>query len=301
MKKKFFSLKFKTGLIFTILILMVLLINAIATIKQIKGINEESYGREALSVIKTINCNIDGDKFEELVKTKNDKTQYYEELRRKLSDIKKTVDAKYIYTMSKVEQDKFIYIVDGNDINSEEFSSIGKEEDISDYDEKVKLAMNQGKEDFSNLEYTTEYGYLISGVTPILNSSGKVVGLIGCDFEPKNIEKTQNMYIKQNMIISATFILISSILIIIITGRLLNNIKILLHKIDKITNLNLSSNTKEIKTKDEIGLIDTSIEEMRKSLNNLIHNINTESNTIENIVVNVKNNINKLDNDVEEV
>ena len=75
MKKKFFSLKFKTGLIFTILILIVLFINAIATIKQIKGINKESYGREALSVIKTINCNIDGDKFEELVKTKNDKTQ----------------------------------------------------------------------------------------------------------------------------------------------------------------------------------------------------------------------------------
>lgn len=160
-----------------------LFINAIATIKQIKGINKESYGREALSVIKTINCNIDGDKFEELVKTKNDKTQYYEELRRKLSDIKKTVGAKYIYTMSKVEKDKFIYIVDGNDINSEEFSSIGKEEDISDYDEKIKLAMNDGKEDFSNLEYTEEYGYLISGVTPILNSSGKVVGLIGCDFE----------------------------------------------------------------------------------------------------------------------
>lgn len=301
MKKRFYSLKFKICSIFIVFILMILFIITLTLNNQIKEINEESYGRESLSIVKMINFNIDGDKFEELVRTKDDKDPYYTELRNKLQDTKEIVNAKYIYTMTKIEDNKFMYIVDGNDINSDEFSSIGTEEDISDYDEKVKLAMNNSQEGSSNLEYTKEYGYLISGVVPILNSSGKVVGLVGCDFEAENIGKTQDAYIKKNILLNSIFVLLSSLVIIVVIERVLRNIKVILKKVDKISNFDLSANTENVRTKDEIEELDMGIEKMRNSLNELIENITSESDEIENVVLKVRDSINELDSDVEEV
>jgi predicted RND superfamily exporter protein len=84
MKKRFYSLKLKLGIIVIILMALILSVNLVITIEQIKKLNEESYGREALFIVKSTKNSIDADKFEKLVENKNINDPYYENLRKYL-------------------------------------------------------------------------------------------------------------------------------------------------------------------------------------------------------------------------
>jgi two-component system chemotaxis sensor kinase CheA len=140
--------------------------------------------RLGLPVTTRVAASIDGDRFEELSRTLDGDDPFYEETRLWMYALKQEVNCLYLYTMAPVSDTVYTYIIDASAPPGEEgFSALGDEEDISGHDEAFLRTMAAGTVQLSELDYQEGWGWLISTYTPIFNSRGGIVGIIGCDFE----------------------------------------------------------------------------------------------------------------------
>jgi methyl-accepting chemotaxis protein len=94
--------------------------------------------------------------------------------------------------MAPVEGDVFMYVIDGSTTPDDEdnFSALGDEEDTSEYDPAFALCWERGDTEFSNLTYQEGWGWMVSVYTPIRNSAGIMVGIVGCDFDGTALHET---------------------------------------------------------------------------------------------------------------
>ena len=180
---------------------------------------------------------IDGDKFEALTKSLSQDDPYYEETRLALLNIKETINCQYLYTMAPVKGTIFRYIIDGScdPSDTENFSTIGTDEDIADYGEGPLQAMADGDYHSSGLEKQEEWGYTISTYKGIKNSYGKVVGFIGVDF---NVETILNMLYRRVsyiVLVSAIVLLAGIILISLFTSRIFGTMKTISKAMEEIS------------------------------------------------------------------
>jgi two-component system chemotaxis sensor kinase CheA len=85
--------------------------------------------------------------------------------------------------MAPVSDQIFNFIIDGSSPPEEEdFSPLGTPDDVSDYGPVFMRTLTTKSSQFGTLENDDVWGWLISTYTPILNSRGEAVGIIGCDF-----------------------------------------------------------------------------------------------------------------------
>ncbi|MDR0602541.1 MAG: hypothetical protein LBG42_09205 [Treponema sp.] len=201
------SLKFQFTLFFLLFVIAVYAIVIITSFQQLVGITETIGARLGLPVVQKVTEIIDGDAFERLGKTLDPADPYYEKTRRELFEIKQSTECIYLYTMAPVTEDVFRYIIDGSALpgDSEHFSPLGTEENIASYKKAVWKTINTKTLTVSALDFNTEWGWLVSSYAPILNSSGKAVGVIGCDFRAVLIYQRLWSQLIRQLVISAVF------------------------------------------------------------------------------------------------
>jgi diguanylate cyclase (GGDEF)-like protein len=111
--------------------------------------------------------------------------EYYLKMLGIFQDIREETGALYIYTEKIISDTEFIYILDGEDPESEFFSPLGSKENITieeltSYLEKRPLTRGL-------LEYE-KWGRLLSGFAPIIDPvSGEVIGLVGTDLSAEYV------------------------------------------------------------------------------------------------------------------
>jgi methyl-accepting chemotaxis protein len=150
---------------------------------------------------------IDGDAFEALVKLMDDEDPFYEETRLKLFALKEETGCRYLYTMAPYRGNIWHYIIDGSapPDDEEEFSAIGDEQD-AEGDETLMDCWNEKSTQASELYHVGGWGLLVSIYTPILNSRGAIVGVVGCDFDAATVyNEIRNQAIYQ-IILSVIFL-----------------------------------------------------------------------------------------------
>jgi methyl-accepting chemotaxis protein len=234
----FSTIKFRVLALITVTILLVCTIMSFSSIKSMSNISAEIFGRQGVYTTDYLAKIIDGDKFEELTKSLNDESPYYNEVRQKMMDQKKRIDCTFLYTMSKKSDKNYIYIIDASadPSDKENFSPIGTEEDISEFDPAIINAMDNGQSSYSQIEYTDEYGWSLSSYSPIKNSQGKVVGIIGCDFPAKEIhDKIWHQAVNQ-ITISVIIAVLCLLILSLLTNRIFSIINKLTKAADKIAN-----------------------------------------------------------------
>ncbi len=269
------SLRLKLMAWLTALLILVMLTNLIISTSKLKTKVYEAYGKEALSITNVTATVIDGDAFGELVVSQDMTAPYYKTLKAQLEHIKKTTCCTYLYTMVHVSGDDFMYIVDGDE-DEESFEPLGSIENIAAYDPTIRYAMVNNKQDFSKLEYTQEYGYLVSAVSPITNSSGKVVGLVGCDFRPMHVAEEVGQMLWECIMVNLMIILVGLVILFIILSKMLNPLKEVTRDLDCMANLDLSGMAKRVHTGDELETISEGVEKVRVELKKMIMNISEE-------------------------
>ncbi|MGE5632794.1 MAG: chemotaxis protein CheX [Caulobacteraceae bacterium] len=129
---------------------------------------------------------IDGDKLKKVIATMDENNPYYIELQGKLSEARKTLGLLYLYTMARDKNGHYIYLVDGLDPESEDFSQLGDIEEYEPYFKNFGLAMKGQvvKDDFA---LGDEWGNVVSSYIPIRDSSGNVVAFLGADLSADTI------------------------------------------------------------------------------------------------------------------
>jgi methyl-accepting chemotaxis protein len=208
--KKNYSLKRRFAVFFVLFIVAVYSVVIFTALRQIVMVTETLGIQMGLPIVEKAAGIIDGDAFEALSKSLDPQDPYYRKTQRGLWAIKKDSLAVYLYTMVPAEGSVFRYIIDGSALpgDAEAFSPLGAEEDISSYINPILKALETKTYQISSLDYSSEWGWLVSVYKPILNSSGEAVGIIGCDFIPEDLYTRLWSQIVTELIVAGIFALL---------------------------------------------------------------------------------------------
>ncbi|MCR4734405.1 MAG: HAMP domain-containing protein [Treponema sp.] len=223
---------------------------------------------------------IDGDKFEQFLKNPSEDNPFYEETRLALLDIKTTVNCEYLYTMTQVEGTNFMYIIDGScDPSDEEnFSPLGTVEDIKYYGPAPLASNKDGEIHSSGLVNQPDWGWVISTYVGIKNSRGKVVGIIGIDFNVDSIFSMLNGRVVLIAIITNIFLFLGLFLVIRFTGSIFGTMKTISSAMEEIAsgNADLTFRIPE-KGKNELATLAKNCNGVINSLHLLVEQLKDES------------------------
>jgi diguanylate cyclase (GGDEF)-like protein len=144
---------------------------------------------------------------------------YYLRTNALLREIKQEIDADFIYSEVVVSDTEIAYVLDAEDMDSEDFSPFGERERITDNE---LVVFTQGRALFTDVVDYPDWGMLITGFAPITDATdGTIVGLVGVDFA---LEKVDDILWKINIVIALSFvtliILISLVMYFLILLRI---------------------------------------------------------------------------------
>jgi len=246
----------------------ILIILNIVVFKVVFGILQN----EAKEVVQQAITVVNGDKLEKIINSKASNSNDVTEIKDSMAKFKNDKDIRYIYTLSKLSEEKAGIVVDGLYSDSE---AIGSEYDMED---EMQKAFN-GEITFTKNPAVDKFGTFICAYGPIKNSSGKVVAIVGVDKEV-----TAFMFIKKVLFIC---IIIASIVILIlsmITTRIFSkkinlNVSKINDTLNKMSEGDLTVSV-EIKSKDEFENIAKALNHFSTNCRNTIMMIKESSDNV---------------------
>ena len=201
MKTKF-SLVF---VLFAALMFTVIIQNTVQQIQQAATIMVSHAGMPVLSRVYSV---IDGDDYEHLAQTLDDTDPFFIETQSIIRALKNETQCLYLYTMARREDGTHYFVFDGEEPGTENYTHIGTIEDISEYDKQYLLTYETGMPQFTPMMHQERWGRLISAYMPIFNSAGKVVGIIGIDFQGEDIYQAIMSNLWRQVMFAVVFIFV---------------------------------------------------------------------------------------------
>jgi methyl-accepting chemotaxis protein len=183
------SLKFRVTLFFIFFFVAIFGVFIITSVLQVNAVTRYLCSQIALPTVEQARLLIDGDAFEALSKSLDESDPYYDTTRLQLLELKESINCQYLYTMAPVEASLFRYIIDGSapPEDAENFSAMGDEEDIGMWDVEAMAAFTTKTTKLGRIDQNEEWGASISAYSPIINSRGEAVGIVGCDLDATEI------------------------------------------------------------------------------------------------------------------
>lgn len=227
----------------------------------------QEVAQNAMNIAQTVSVSIDGDRFEQYDKT-GVTDEYYNDLFAVLSNMKAKLGVAYLYTMTDAGDD-YKYIVEGL-LPGESEDVFNTTDPKTAYGDEPMEALTTGSNTYSDIYFGgDDYGYLISGFSPILNSAGTAVGVVGVDVHADQIYQKINSFFLTLIILIA----VSSVLILIGMLRIVS--AAVVKPIMQLSNIsrNLSEGNMDVpippsllKRTDEVGVLSNSFASLTGSV-----------------------------------
>lgn len=268
-KKK--SIRVQITLFFLVIVLSISSLLSVILYSQSSKMVTNEVSDRAYKTIKEAGRIIDVNEFVKLKTVEDEIKSSYIKMRDDLDYIRRISGAKYLYTMRKTDDGKFMYVVDG--AYGENISHLGEIEATTPEYEKV----------WSGTAYTdkkvhkeSEWGAMLSSYYPLKDNQGKVVGLIGIDYDAESIYLGLNKF-KTTCIITLSLFAV----VIIFCGLFLSNnisrpIKNAAKYSKELANLDLTKDVsqKDLNRKDEFGDLTQALLSISESFRGIIKKIN---------------------------
>ena len=131
---------------------------------------------------------------------------YYQVMIQRFSTYKSDLNAAFVYTIKITSDTEYVYLLDGEDSLSEDFSPIGSVDELSE----IELQVFQTKiATFTRLIYSERWGTYVTGFAPIIHpDSQEVLGLVGVDYRDTHVQtilRTMSQAIIWGSILLSTF------------------------------------------------------------------------------------------------
>ncbi len=211
------------------------------------------------------------------------KNETYEEMRIALNDYREKIGAMYVYTLQVTDGDGLEIIVDGMP-TAEEAVAVGEPTTATKF-EDVEGALAGGTSSTDIVE-DPEFGNYMSAFAPITDDSGTVIGIVGIDMGADIVSKISADVLESSLpiLIAGALVVFALILsaVYYFLGRKLNP----LTRINEATKSIAGGNLKEakahiagldVKTQDEIGVLNESVLKMVSTLEGMITGIQDSS------------------------
>ncbi len=296
------SIKLKILLPVNALILIICIILGFSAYQKINDGMVSLGVEEARMAAMMVTDTIDGDAIGRLTPG-CEQTQEYQSLLASLRTIQERFGIAYLYTLY-TDGRQVYYGVDTDRSNLQ--AAVGKPYETSYADLADTFGGSEYVEDYID---RSEYGDLISVYMPISDSSGKIVGILGCDYNASGVVERLNTLTGQIILITLICLVCSVVLLHILVGRILRNLRLVDRKIYDLVHSEGDLTQKlDISTGDELELISGNVnallEHIREIMLTIAHNssrLNESSRTIAQSLSKVELNISDVSATMEEM
>lgn len=269
------SIGLRITVLFLITVLSATSLLSIIQYRQSYKMITKYIGNTAYKIAKEASKEIDIDEFVKLQTIEDEKKDSYIKMRNKLEYIGKINGAKYIYTMRKTEDGKFMYVVDGQ--SSEEVSHIGDTEESSFQYEK---AWSGEPYIGSKINDYGEWGILLDSYYPLKDNTGKVVGILGVDYDVEDAFQELKNFKTNSIVTFSIFAVVILIFGLVISNNISKPLKNMAAIARRISAYDLNVENITVKGEDEIAILANSINTMVSNLKNIISETNLVSDKI---------------------
>lgn len=214
---------------------------------------------------------IDGDAVEKL-EPGCEGTDSYQNLLSTMRTVQKEYGILYLYTLYTDGQTIY-YGVDTD--TSELQAYVGK---VFEKSYEMLKGTFAGEDYTQNYIDYSEYGDVISIYKPIKNSSGDVIGVLGCDYDASNIVERLNSNVKSVVITAIVFVILSCAILGLVIARISRNLHMVDQKLFDLVHSDGDLTRKlEIRTGDELELIAGNVNSLLEYIHGIMKNIASDS------------------------
>lgn len=221
------TLRFRFLAFFSLFIVLLFGVSGLMSINAMVGMATHMFSEKGLPLARAVAATIDPDRYSQVVSSLDPADPYYESMREWMLDAKTKADCVFLYTMSRTADGRFVYIIDGSAPmdDSENFSPLGMEEDVSSFGPAFMEAYGKGIESSSRLEFQEGWGWLISVYVPILDRAGSVIGVVGCDFNALPLRVQIRGLIIRQILVAGICVVLGIILLFLLTELIFRPIR----------------------------------------------------------------------------
>lgn len=267
----------KMGIKYKILIPTVLVILLVCTVLGTNSYNQINSGMVAMGVEQAemsatvAAMAVDGDKVAAL-RPGDEDTAEYQTVLNNLRSIQETCGIAYLYTLY-TDGEAVYYGVDTDD--SEDQCAIGEEFDSS-YEELAGVFAGENYvQDYID---ETEYGDLISAYRPIYDSNGKVVAILGSDYDASGVVERLNENIRRVAVSAVLYMVIAIVVLSVVINAITKGLNVVNQKVyDLVHNEGDLTQKLDIHSGDEMELIADNINTLLEYIRGIMKNISANS------------------------
>ena len=213
-------------------------------------------------------------------------TSEYEHQLHELRKIKESCGILYMYTI--YEEDGQLYY----GIDTDESEGQCKPGDIYDDETKPVMSAMRGQEYVRDYIVSNEYGNLISAYVPIRSTSGKVVAVLGCDYDGTEALRMTNIIMILSIGCTVAALLISAVIVTVFINAITKNVVLINTKIyDLVNNEGDLTQKLDIKSGDELELISDNVNNLLEYIRGIMLNISGNSVNLKGTSMEVFNNL----------
>lgn len=248
---------------------------SISTLMTTRRALLEANRNEAVNIARIAADEIDAKAFAAVISSGKENSNY-DTVNEQLSKYLDSTDASYIYSMTMNENDEVVFVVDTDTEDPADILEV-----YEDTNEELLGAFSgvaQGDKEISK----DEWGRYMSGYAPVMDQSGKVIGIVGVDFEVSSINKTMLSMMHKFSIIALLTIAFGVAASVVFSIILKKNFKMLNDKIEEVASADGDLSAKVvIRTGDELEVIGNNFNKLIDKTRNMIVMVRDSSGTIQ--------------------
>lgn len=195
-------------------------------------------------------------------------SETYNALLDAMFDVKRDCGIQYLYTLY-TDGNKVYYGIDADDTES-----------VNDYGAVFEVSYQELKSVFEGEMYVQDYidstedGDLITAYMPLVDSSGKTVGVVGCDYDASGVVERLALALARVIQISVICLFIALIVLNLMVGKVIRRLRKVDGKIyELVHNEGDLTQTLDVHTGDEMELIAENVNELLRHIREIMLNI----------------------------
>ena len=217
--------------------------------RQYYSLTINSLKDDAYIVHQYVEDIISEDSFTELNTIADEASDIYTATHAQLDEIRRIANIRYLYTAKENNDGELIYVLDGLDLQAEDFRHVGdpiESEIQADLDKCLQNEAVLGEE-----IKATEWGKVYVTYFPVHAGDGRVIGAIGMEFDCENIYTSFQNVKFMTIVISAVLAVIFAGIAIIVLRRIIRNTEFVMAKKDELLIAAKEEAVKSSKAKSE--------------------------------------------------
>lgn len=261
-----------------VMILASILLLEVCAIMGINGYSRVKTGmielgvEEAEMAVRVAYDTVDGDTLA-TIKAGSEESEAYKSLLAELRQVQQTCGIAYLFTLYKDDDNNLYYGVDTDASEKQAYPGLAYEEPYSYF-----ASVFAGEDYVEQSIVHTEYGDLISAYMPVYDSTGTVVGILGCDYDASYIQDRIDAARRSTLQIAAICLVSSFILLKLVVGGVMKSLKKVDRKIYDLVHSEGDLTQKlDIHSGDELELIAENVNTLLEHIRGIMLNISQNS------------------------